>query len=67
MQSKEEKMPVIKHLDLFSGIGGFALGLQQADADSKFYKTIAFCEINQYCQKVLEKNFPNAQKTIKSI
>lgn len=50
-------MAVIKHLDLFSGIGGFTLGLKQAD--SNFYKTIAFCEINQYCQKVLQKNFPN--------
>lgn len=45
----------IHHLDLFSGIGGFALGLQMADKD--FYKTISFCEINAYCAEVLEKNF----------
>ena len=45
----------IHHLDLFSGIGGFALGLQMADKD--FYQTISFCEINAYCAEVLEKNF----------
>lgn len=41
-------------LDLFSGIGGFSLGLQRAGM-----KTIAFCEIDKYCQKVLKKNFPD--------
>tara|TARA_R110000765_G_scaffold73639_1_gene144341 strand:- start:31 stop:855 length:825 start_codon:yes stop_codon:yes gene_type:complete len=46
---------VFKHLDLCSGIGGFALGLQSTD----FFKTIGFCEIDPYCQKVLKKNFPN--------
>lgn len=44
----------IRHLDLFSGIGGFALGLRQASAD---FRTIAFCEINPYAQEVLRKNF----------
>ncbi|TLE13957.1 hypothetical protein LS72_009455 [Helicobacter apodemus] len=48
-------MQKIHHLDLFSGIGGFALGLQMADKD--FYQTISFCEINAYCAEVLEKNF----------
>ena len=46
---------MLKHLDLCSGIGGFALGLQSTD----FFKTIGFCEIDPYCQKVLKKNFPN--------
>lgn len=40
-------------LDLFSGIGGFSLGLERAGM-----KTVAFCEINDYCQRVLAKNFP---------
>ena len=44
---------MLKHLDLCSGIGGFALGLQSTD----FFKTIGFCEIDPYCQKVLKKNF----------
>ena len=46
---------MLKHLDLCSGIGGFALGLQSTD----FFKTIGFCEIDPYCQKVLKKNFPS--------
>ena len=40
-------------LDLFSGIGGFSLGLE---ATGKF-KTIAFCEKDKFCQKVLQKNW----------
>lgn len=41
-------------LDLFSGIGGFSLGLERAGME-----TVAFCEIDDFCQKVLSKNFPN--------
>ena len=44
----------MRHLDLFSGIGGFALGLE---ATQKI-KTVAFCEIDKYCTKVLNKNWP---------
>ena len=44
----------LKHLDLCSGIGGFALGLQSTG----YFKTIGFCEIDPFCQKVLKKNFP---------
>jgi DNA (cytosine-5)-methyltransferase 1 len=44
----------LKHLDLCSGIGGFALGLQSTGC----FKTIGFCEIDPFCQKVLKKNFP---------
>jgi DNA (cytosine-5)-methyltransferase 1 len=40
------------HLDLFSGIGGFALAAQWAG-----FRTVAFCEIDPYCQAVLRKNF----------
>ena len=39
-------------LDLFSGIGGFALGLEAAG-----FETVAFCEIDPYAQKVLKKNW----------
>lgn len=41
------------HVDLFSGIGGFALACRWAGI-----KTVAFCEIDAFCQKVLKKNFP---------
>ena len=44
----------MKHLDLFSGIGGFALAARWAG-----WRTIGFCEIDSYCQKVLKKNFPD--------
>lgn len=40
-------------LDLFSGIGGFSVGLEMAGME-----TVAFCEPNEYCQKVLRKNWP---------
>ena len=42
-------------LDLFSGIGGFSLGLE---ATGKF-KTIGFCEKDKFCQKVLQKHWPD--------
>jgi DNA (cytosine-5)-methyltransferase 1 len=41
-------------LDLFSGIGGFSLGLERAGME-----TVAFCEIEPYCQKVLKKHWPD--------
>lgn len=41
-------------LDLFSGIGGFSLGLEQAGM-----RTIAFCEVDPACQLVLKKHWPN--------
>ena len=40
-------------LDLFSGIGGFSLGLERAGM-----KTIAFCEIDPKCRQVLRKHWP---------
>jgi DNA (cytosine-5)-methyltransferase 1 len=42
----------MKHLDLFSGIGGFALAARWAGIE-----TVAFCEIDKFCHKVLQKNF----------
>jgi len=45
-------------IDLFAGIGGFSYGLH--NASSKF-KTIAFAEIDQFCNKVLKKNFGNVK------
>ncbi len=44
----------MKVLDCFSGIGGFSLGLERAGME-----TIAFCEIEPFCQKVLRKHWPN--------
>jgi DNA (cytosine-5)-methyltransferase 1 len=44
----------LQHLDLFSGIGGFSLGLESAG----LAKTVAFCDIDNFCQKVLKKHWP---------
>jgi len=41
------------HLDLFSGIGGFALAAGWAGIE-----TVGFCEVDEYCRDVLRKNFP---------
>ena len=41
-------------IDLFSGIGGFALGLESTG----YFKTIQFVENEKWCQKILNKNFP---------
>jgi len=46
---------MLKVLDLFSGIGGFSLGLESTG----HFKTIAFVEKDKFCQKVLQKNFKN--------
>ena len=45
----------LKVLDLFSGIGGFSLGLHSTG----IFDTIKFVEFDEFCQKILNKNFPN--------
>ena len=45
-------------IDLFAGIGGFSYGLHNA---SPRFKTIAFAEIDEFCWKVLKKNFGNVK------
>lgn len=47
-------MGKLKVLDLFSGIGGFSLGLERTGG----FETVAFCEIDPFCQKVLKKHWP---------
>lgn len=44
----------LKLLDLFSGIGGFSLGLERTGG----FETVAFCEIETFPCKVLRKHWP---------
>jgi len=44
----------VRVLDLFSGIGGFSLGLERAGME-----TVAFCEYDKFCQQVLKKHWPH--------
>ena len=45
----------MRMLDLFSGIGGFSLAAEWVWGDE--LEIVGFCEIEKYCQKVLQKNF----------
>ncbi len=45
----------LRHLDLFSGIGGFALGLSWAGG----FETVAFCDNEPFAQEILKKRWPN--------
>ena len=46
---------MLRVLDLFSGIGGFSLGLERTGG----FKTVAFCEYAEFPRKVLAKHWPN--------
>ncbi|CAB4146367.1 S-adenosyl-L-methionine-dependent methyltransferase [uncultured Caudovirales phage] len=48
-------MNKLRVLDLFSGIGGFSLGLDRTGG----FETVAFCEIEPYPSAVLKKHWPN--------
>ncbi len=45
---------MLRVLDLFSGIGGFSLGLERTGG----FETIAHCEVDAYCNKVLKQWWP---------
>jgi DNA (cytosine-5)-methyltransferase 1 len=42
-------------VDLFSGIGGFTLGLERTGG----FQTVLFCETDEYCRMVLAKHWPS--------
>lgn len=47
-------MEKLRVLDLFSGIGGFSLGLERTGG----FETVAFCEIEEFHRRVLAKHWP---------
>ena len=47
----------MRHLDLFSGIGGFALAVEEIWPKSEHI----FCDNDSYCQRLLKLRFPNSK------
>lgn len=45
-------------IDLFSGIGGFRLGLERAG-----HTCVAFCEIDKYARQTYKANFDTEKET----
>lgn len=45
----------LRHLDLFSGIGGFSLGLERTGG----FQTVGFCDNDKKTHLVLKKHWPN--------
>lgn len=50
-------MSKLRVLDLFSGVGGFSLGLERTGV----FSTVAFCEIDPHARKVLAWNWPTVR------
>jgi len=48
---------MLRHLDLFSGLGGFSLGLEATGG----FETVAFCDIEKFSRKVLKQHWPNVK------
>lgn len=48
-------MSALRVLDLFSGIGGFSLGLERTGG----FETVTFCEIEEFPRRVLAKHWPS--------
>ena len=46
----------MKHIGLFEGIGGFSLAARWMG-----WETVAWCEWNLFCQKILKQHFPDAE------
>jgi DNA (cytosine-5)-methyltransferase 1 len=51
-------MRKLRLLSLFAGIGGFEMGLERSGG----FETVAQCEIDPYCQKVLAKHWPQVKR-----
>lgn len=49
---------MLRHVDLCSGIGGFALGFEWAGLS----KPVLFCDVDPFCIEVLRKHWPDVPK-----
>ena len=49
---------MLRHLDLFSGLGCFSLGLEATGG----FETVAFCDIEKFSRKVLKKHWPDVKQ-----
>ena len=49
---------MLRMLDLFSGIGGFSYAGEKLVGG---YETVAFCEYDKHCQRVLRKHWPDTE------
>ena len=47
----------MKHIGLFEGIGGFSLAARWMG-----WQTVAWCEWDEFCQKILKHHFPEAEQ-----
>lgn len=53
----ESLMSKLRVLDLFSGIGGFSLGLERTGG----FETVAFCEIEEFQRALLKRHWPKVR------
>lgn len=53
--SASTQCDALAHIDLCSGIGGFAYGFELAGLS----KPVMFCDIEPYCRKILRKHWPD--------
>ncbi len=57
MEGYKRKDGKVKHIDLFSGIGGFALAVDTVWPGSEHM----FCDFDPFCQQILKKHWPNSK------
>ncbi len=59
LETTGRKLTRMKHVDIFSGIGGFPLGFEWAGLS----EPSMFCEIDSWCRQVLKKHWPTVTIT----
>ena len=57
--ARGDRKRTLNVLDLFSGIGGFALGVENAGIQHEW---LGFSEIDKYATELYKRRFPNAKE-----